>query len=120
MIGDNIRRFRKQKEWSQEQLARKMGYKSKSTINKIERNINDVNQKTISKFAKVFNCDPTDLMIDPSVAPLTMEVSDFEEQIVYAFRNASSDTQAAVCAVLGVKGDISLQKAKYIKSSKEA
>lgn len=62
MIGDIIRKFREQRGWTQEELATKMGYTSKSTINKIENNINDVGQRKIEKFAQVFNCDPTDLV----------------------------------------------------------
>lgn len=118
MIGQNIKRMRKQKGWSQEELARRMGYKDKTAINKIENNINDVNQSKMMKFAQVFNCDPAHLMTDP--AALTMELSDFEEQIIHAFRNASSDTQAAVCAVLGIKGDIELPRASYTELSEEA
>ena len=64
MIGDTIKRYRQARSWSQEHLADLMGYKSKSTINKIEKNINDVNQSTLVKFAKVFGCDPTDLLVD--------------------------------------------------------
>lgn len=62
MIGQNIKRLRELKGWSQETLARKMGYKSKSTINKIESNVNDVNQTTLNKFAEVFKCDPVEII----------------------------------------------------------
>ena len=118
MIGQNIRRMRKLKGWSQETLAHKMGYKDKTAINKIENNINYINQKKINKFAEIFGCDPTYLMLDSTT--LTVELSDFEEQIIHAFRNASTDTQAAVCAVLGLKGDIELPRASYIDFTKEA
>ena len=64
MIGDNIKRLREQRGWTQEQLAEKMGYTSKSTINKIEKNINDVRQKKIKQFADVFNCDPAELLTE--------------------------------------------------------
>ena len=57
-----------------------------------------------------------DMIHSNSSAPLTIEISDFEEQIIHAFRNASPDTQAAVCAVLGIKGDIALPRAKCIES----
>mgnify|MGYP003296088305 CR=1 FL=1 len=51
MIGDIIRQRRIELGLTQEQLAQKLGYKGKSAINKIELNINDVNQKTLKKFA---------------------------------------------------------------------
>ena len=73
MIGDVIKRYREQNGWTQEELAERMGYTSKSTINKIEKNINDVKQRNIIKFAEVFGCDvtdlicsePTDMVIEP-------------------------------------------------------
>lgn len=62
MIGQTIKKYREQKGWTQEELAFRMGYKSKSTINKIENNINDVSQSTIVKLSQVFGCTPTDLL----------------------------------------------------------
>ena len=64
MIGQKIKELRLQNNLTQEELAQKMGYKSKSTINKIEKNVHDVNQATLIKFADVFGCDPTDLLIE--------------------------------------------------------
>ena len=67
MIGEIIKRFREERGWTQEELANRMGYTSKSTINKIEKNINDVNQSKIEKFAEVFNCDPTELVVTKNI-----------------------------------------------------
>lgn len=46
---------RKELGMTQEELAKKMGYKSKSTINKIENGTNDIPQSKIVKFAEVLN-----------------------------------------------------------------
>lgn len=61
-IGDNILNRRKALGMTQEELAKRMGYKSKSTINKIELGINDIPQGKISKFAEVLLTTPTHLM----------------------------------------------------------
>jgi transcriptional regulator with XRE-family HTH domain len=61
-IGENIRRKREELGLSQEELATRMGYKSKSTINKIELGINDIPQNKISKFADVLGTTPAVLM----------------------------------------------------------
>ena len=53
MLGTQIRKRRQELGWSQEELAKKMGYASKTTINKIELGINDIPQSKIVKFAKV-------------------------------------------------------------------
>ena len=61
-IGENIRRLREKCGFSQEELATRMGYKSKSTINKIELGINDVAQSKIERFAEVLGTTPSVLM----------------------------------------------------------
>lgn len=61
-IGKNIMKRRKEIGLTQEELAFKLGYKSKSTINKIELGINDLPQSKIIKFANVLNTTPAYLM----------------------------------------------------------
>ena len=61
-VGNNIMAMRKRLGLTQEELAKKMGYKSKSTINKIEMGINDIPQSKIVKFAEVLGTTPAFLM----------------------------------------------------------
>lgn len=61
-IGKKIRLRREDLNMSQEDLAKKLGYKSKSTINKIEMGINDISQKKILAFADALNTTPAYLM----------------------------------------------------------
>ncbi len=61
-IGKKIRLRREYLEMTQEDLAKKLGYKSKSTINKIEMGINDISQKKIIAFANALNTTPAYLM----------------------------------------------------------
>lgn len=61
-VGNNIMNRRKALGMTQEELAKRMGYKSKSTINKIELGINDIPQSKISKFAEVLLTTPSHLM----------------------------------------------------------
>lgn len=55
MIGENIRRKRKEIGLTQEELASLLGYKSKSTIAKIESGGSDVSQRKLISFANVLN-----------------------------------------------------------------
>ena len=89
MIGQKIKQLREERGWSQEQLAQKMGYISKSTINKIEKNINDVNQSTLEKFAKVFGCDPAELVSEQPkiVNPKTL---DFQRDLAKDYKKILS------------------------------
>lgn len=61
-IGKNIMEKRKELNMTQEELAKKLGYKSKSTINKIENGTNDIPQSKIVKFAEVLGTTPSALM----------------------------------------------------------
>ena len=67
-IGENIAAARRRLGLTQEELATRMGYKSKSTINKIELGINDIPQSKIAKFADVLGTTPAALMgwVDPA------------------------------------------------------
>ena len=53
-FGERVKERRIELGWTQEELAEKMGYKSKSSINKIELGINDVTQSKIIKFAEIY------------------------------------------------------------------
>lgn len=61
-IGQRIRQKRESLGLSQEELAQKLGYKSRSTINKIESGINDITQSKVVKFAQALQTTPAALM----------------------------------------------------------
>lgn len=54
-IGTRIKEKRLELGFTQEELANKLGYKSKSTINKIEMDINDIPQSKVVAFANALN-----------------------------------------------------------------
>lgn len=61
-IGYKIKARREELGMSQDELATKMGYKSRSTIAKIENGTNDVVQTNIVKFADVLHTSIAYLM----------------------------------------------------------
>lgn len=69
-IGEKLKELRIERGWSQEQVANHLGYKSRSTINKIELGINDLTQSRILAFAKLFHVEPGQLLSDE---PLNMD-----------------------------------------------
>ena len=87
-LYENIRKYRTEKEWSQEQLAELMGYSEKSMISKIEKGQVELGIGKIMKFAEVFGV-PADVLMG-------FDISE-------AYNKASPDTQAAVRAVLGIR-----------------
>lgn len=61
-IGKNILAARKRLGLTQEELAARVGYKTKSAINKIELGIRDLPQKKIAAFAEALDMTPGQLM----------------------------------------------------------
>lgn len=55
MLGDMIKKRREQIGMSQDELAQKVGYKSRSSINKIELNKQDLTQSQVTKIANALN-----------------------------------------------------------------
>lgn len=109
-IGQRIQRRREELGMTQEELAHKIGYKSKSSINKIELDIYELKQKKIKAIADALETTPSYIMgWDEEPAPVKKELvlSDEEKLIVLHYREASEDTKNAAAAVLGVKRDTS-------------
>ena len=61
-IGERIKKCREELGLSQEELAKKIGYSSRSTINKIEKGLSDISQSKVIEFAKALNTTPEYLM----------------------------------------------------------
>lgn len=61
-IGTRIKNRREELEMTQGELASKLGYKSKTTIAKIENGTNDIVQSKVRDFAKALNTTTSYLM----------------------------------------------------------
>lgn len=61
-IGNLIREHRIQKGLSQDELAKKLGYKSRSSINKIELGLQDIPKNKVSSFARILSIQPESLI----------------------------------------------------------
>ena len=75
-LGDNIKKRRFELRMSQQELADAMGYKTRSTIAKIESGENDVSQKKLQRLALVLDTTPEALISGYKFSP-----SDNLEQI---------------------------------------
>ena len=104
-VGENILRMRKRLGWTQEELATKMGYKSKSTINKIELGINDIPQSKIVKFAEILGTTPAHLMgwDDEELEknfPEEPKLSEGEKIMLDLFRRVPNEQQQLVLQMI--------------------
>lgn len=103
-FGERVRQRRIQLGMSQEELAKKLGYTSRSTINKIENGTNDVGQTKVVDFAKALDTSIIYLMAWDEAEILKDEIipgpNQQERALVYAFRQADKLTQQMVLRLL--------------------
>lgn len=100
-IGVRIKRRREELQLTQEELARRVGYKSKSAIQKIERGVNELRQEKIAIFAQALSTTPAYLMgwTEEKAPKLTLE----ELNILLAYREAEDVKKDIICDILKVK-----------------
>ena len=94
----NIRARRHELGMSQEELAKKMGYTSRSTIAKIESGRNDIPQSKIKAFAEALQTTPTALL---GLTDQKKQNSDLcLEQIIRLYQQLSTEEQKQVLAFM--------------------
>lgn len=62
ILAKRIKQRRKELGLTQDDLAKKLGYKSRSSINKIELGLNDITQHKVVLFAEALQTTPSYLM----------------------------------------------------------
>ena len=83
LVGINIKKRRMELKMSQQELADAMGYKTRSTIAKIESGENDVSQKKLRKFAEIL-----DTTVESLISGYTMaETYVYHENLDVSKRN---------------------------------
>lgn len=128
-IGERIKIRREELGMSQEELAKRMGYSSRTTIAKIESGANNLRQTKVKKFSEVLDVTPSwligvDYYVDDSLADddflrdrterfkrmvleyqqmLERENQSEEKEILTAYKNADRLTKDMVKRILGLE-----------------
>lgn len=98
MLGETVKRIRKSRNMSQKTFAKSLGYKSATTINKIELGINDMGYDAIVRLISQYDVDVNDLFesntkLDSKIKPNDKnEIVLFENQGVQLEVNVKDDT----------------------------
>lgn len=110
-IGGKIKEKREEMNLSQEQLAEILGYKSKTSIHKVEQGMTDLPQSKIIEFAKALNTSPAYLM--GLEIPVNMQIN----EIIKKRRKELGLTLKQVAEQLGVSESlISRYESKDVKN----
>ncbi len=92
-----IRQRREELGMSQDELAKKLGYKSRSSINKIEKGENDIPQSKIIAFAEALDTTPEYLM---GWHNSDIIYNDDEVALLSGFKSLSDDGKNMLLGVL--------------------
>lgn len=104
-LGERIKMLRQKAEMTQEELAKAIGYSTKTSISKIENDVLDINQSTIVALARVLHTTPSVIMgwedeSDINVtmpatanAPLSYPLTPRENILLTNYRKLNSDEQ---------------------------
>lgn len=103
-VGERIKQIREDKTISQEDLAKKLGLKDKSSVCKIEKAGDNVSTKSIVKYAEALGVTPAVLMgwekqpvTDYLVSSLYTEE---EQEFMELYKDADPDVRQAVVLLL--------------------
>lgn len=113
-LYDRIRTRREQLNMSQEELAKRLGYKSRSTIAKIESGENDITQSKIVAFAKALGVKPGYLMgweDVPEPSP-SLSLTQQEETHIKKYRQLDADGRERVDYVLDMEHKLANERAE--------
>lgn len=116
-IGERIKQRRIELNMTQDELAKRTGYKSRSSVNKLE-NARALPSRKIEKMASALECTPSFLMgwtDNPGEIRISVEtefqkrleierIKAYSDRLYAAYRDASPDTQKAVRVILNLEG----------------
>ena len=91
----NIKKYRLQCGFTQDQLARLTGYTDRSSIAKIEKGLVDLSQSKVELFAKVLHVTAGELLGDASSSP-PPSLSASEQELLKDFRQLNEEGQELV------------------------
>ena len=112
-LYDRIRTRREQLNMSQEELAKRLGYKSRSTIAKIESGENDITQSKIVAFAKALGVKPGYLMgWEDAPASPSLSLTQQEETHIKKYRQLDADGKERVDYVLDMEHKLANERAE--------
>jgi transcriptional regulator with XRE-family HTH domain len=95
-IGERIKKRRMELGMSQETLAKKIGYSSRSSINKIELDVQQLRQSKIKAIATALNTTTSYIMGWDEKEPEPVKVDVFINEIMDITSDANDSTKRAI------------------------
>lgn len=106
-LGERIKKLRLEAGLTQEELAKEIGYSTKTSISKIENDVLDINQSTIVALARALKTTPSVLMgwtETEKSPPLKLPSAD-EQKLLTIYRNVNQEGQDYIMQTARLVGD---------------
>lgn len=105
-FGKIVRKYRKELDMTQGELAKKLGYADHTAISQIERGLKDIPRPKVTKFAEVLEIDPA-ILLDALNSKVTKTkdcqnsiLSEEEQNIIDIYRKLSNDNKKQFINIL--------------------
>ena len=119
-VGERIKQRREELGWTQQELAEKLGRKSKTTVCRIEKNMEDLTNTRLMAYAKALGIPIADLVRDAE-DQISFSVSDDEKDLIEKFRKIDPVSKKNVVGLVEIAYQDYLNRKKVVsKSLKEA
>lgn len=105
-VGERIRKRRKELNLTQDELAKRMGYTSRTAISNVEKDLEDLTTTRVKKFANALETTPYVLMGWDN-APDDNDFSDEEKHIIECYRKLSDVEKGMVKRLLNYNEGLS-------------
>lgn len=111
-MGERIRMMRKECGLTQGELAQKLGLKDSAVAKYENGRVENIKRSTIQKMADIFGCSPTYLLGIEEQKPAAVDftISEFEKELLVAFRKADAIEREMVLRALGIKEKREVEK----------
>jgi transcriptional regulator with XRE-family HTH domain len=99
-VGEKIRQARIKANLTQDDLAKMVGYTSRSSINKIEKGLVDLPRSKLIKISNALGVTPSYLMGWEEEKPPVNELSEDERLLLELYRKVSPETQKVLLTMV--------------------
>ena len=113
-IGERIRRRRIELGMSQDELAKRLGYKDRSTISYIEKNGGNLQMSKVEEIAKILDIPP-EVLMGWGESEDEVVLTSREQKMLALFRTLNADGQEVALTMITVLS----KSPEYIKNNSD-
>lgn len=115
-VGERIKARREELGWTQQELAERLGKKSKTSVCRIEKNMEDLTNTRLLAYAKALGIPVADLVRDAE-EQMVFNLTDEEKDLITKFRRIDSVSKKNVVGLVEIAYKDSIERKKELLES---